>query len=99
MRRCGGPNISSDHSRFGEINSRLARANSRFVLLREFVGKSLICLTVFTAKQRLSGQNRSNSRFDGKNREMPQAALQAVPRGFPTTPPISGAWGRSSTEA
>jgi hypothetical protein len=69
---------------------------SRFKLLREFVGKSLICRTVFTAKQRLPGQNRQNSRFDGKNRETPQAALRAVARSFPTTPPIPGARVRTS---
>ena len=43
-----------------------AGANSRFALVREFVGKSLICLTVFSTKRRLREQNRRNSRFDGK---------------------------------
>jgi hypothetical protein len=46
-----------DDSRFGELNSRLGRANSRFVALREFAGKGLICLTVFAVKRRLRAEN------------------------------------------
>ena len=64
-----------------------AGANSRFALVREFVGKSLICLTVISTKRRLREQNRRNSRFYGKNREFcPQGAESAV-----TQPPESGA--------
>jgi hypothetical protein len=43
--------------------------NSRFAVLREVTGKGLIWLAVFAAKWPSSGQNRRNSRFDGKNRE------------------------------
>jgi hypothetical protein len=46
-----------NNSRFGELNSRLGRANSRFVALREFAGKGLICLTVFATKRRLRAEN------------------------------------------
>jgi hypothetical protein len=46
-----------NNSRFGELNSRLGRANSRFVALREFAGKGLICLTVFAVKRRLRAEN------------------------------------------
>ncbi len=53
--------------------------NSRFAVLREFAGKGLICLTVFTAKRRLSGENRRNSRLGGKNLEFcPRPAEPAV---------------------
>jgi hypothetical protein len=52
------PNLLGDNSRFGEFNSRLARANSRFAVLRELAGKALICLTVFAAKRGLRGSNR-----------------------------------------
>jgi hypothetical protein len=46
-----------DNSWFGELNSRLGRAHSRFVPLREFAGKGLICLTVFATKRRLRAEN------------------------------------------
>jgi hypothetical protein len=49
--------LLGDNSRFGELNSRLGRANSRFVALREFAGKGLICLTVFATKRRLRAEN------------------------------------------
>jgi hypothetical protein len=45
-------------------------SNSRFGLLREFAGKGLIWLVVFTAKRRFGGEIGENSRFDGKNREI-----------------------------
>jgi hypothetical protein len=46
-----------DNSWFGELNSRLGRAHSRFVALREFAGKGLICVTVFATKRRLRAEN------------------------------------------
>jgi hypothetical protein len=70
--RSGGPNIVGDNSRssrFAEFNSRLGRANSRFGLPREFAGKGLICLPFFSEKRQLRGQNRRNSRLNGKSRE------------------------------
>jgi hypothetical protein len=47
-----------NNSRFGPFNSRLGQANSRFGLLREFAHKTLISLTLCTAKRRLHGRNR-----------------------------------------
>jgi hypothetical protein len=44
-------------------------ANSRFALLREFVPKGLIYLTIFAGKLLLREENRRNSRFNRKNRE------------------------------
>jgi hypothetical protein len=63
VERRGGPNIFADNSLFGDFNSRLGGANSRFAVLREFAGKRLICFTVFAAKRQLFGENRENSRF------------------------------------
>jgi hypothetical protein len=71
--RSGGPNIIGDNSRssrFGEFNSRLGRANSRFGLPRELAGKGFIWLPFFSEKRRLRGQNRRNSRLNGKSREL-----------------------------
>jgi hypothetical protein len=59
-----------NNSRFGELNSRLGRANSRFVALREFAGKGLICLTVFAVKRRLRAEMDKIPGFRGKNREL-----------------------------
>ena len=36
--------------------------------VREFAGKGLILPTIFVTKRRVCGENRKNSRFDGKNR-------------------------------
>jgi hypothetical protein len=60
---CGGLVIFPDNSRFGEFNSRLGIANSRFALLGEFAGKALIHLTVFAAKPWFSVADRRNSRL------------------------------------
>ncbi len=46
-----------------------AGANSRFAVPPEFSGKGLICFTVCAAKRWFRGENRRNSRFDGKSRE------------------------------
>jgi hypothetical protein len=62
-------NIIGNNSWFGEFNSRLGLANSRFGRLREFAGNSLIWLAGFADKRRFYGENRGNSRFDGNNRE------------------------------
>ena len=88
----------SRHSRFSRFNSRLSRTNSRFGLLREFDRKGLIWRAVFLTEWRLRGQNRKNSRLNGKNRErgaggqriapviaMPSAFLPALPlKGHPS---------------
>jgi hypothetical protein len=58
-----------DNSRFGEFNSRLGPNKFPVSRLRELAGKGLIRLTVFAAKMAVSGENRKNSRFHGKNRE------------------------------
>ncbi len=44
------------NSRFGVFNSRLGRHKFPFPLLRELVGKGLICLTVFAAKTTVIGR-------------------------------------------
>ena len=87
MGRCGTRTFSAIIRRSASLIPGWAGANSRFALVRDFAGKGLICLTVFSAKQRLREQNRRNSRFDGKNRKFcPQGAKSAV-----TQPPESGA--------
>jgi hypothetical protein len=58
-----------------------AGANSRFAALREFAGKGLICFTVCAAQWWLRGENRRNSRFDGKSREFrPTPLRNAAPQ-------------------
>src|ERR1700736_3891729 len=58
-----------------------AGANSRFAALREFAGKGLICFTVCAAQWWLCGENRQNSRFDGKSREFrPTPLRNAAPQ-------------------
>src|SRR5215831_2440744 len=56
--------------RFLRKNSRLGLKNSRLAPLREFVHKQLIWFAVFCTKTALAWQNRKNSRFHGKNREL-----------------------------
>src|ERR1700720_3111162 len=70
------------NSRFGVFSSRFGEFNSRLVRSRELAGKSLIRLTVFAAKNAVKGENRENSRFQGKNREF--ARLPEAPAAQPT---------------
>jgi len=84
------------NSRLGVFNSRLGPNKFPFSRQRELAGKGLIYLVVLCVDAALFGNIRENSRFDGKNRETAQAALRVVARSFPTTPPISVAWRRSS---
>jgi hypothetical protein len=100
-----GPN-----SRFGGFNSRLGRCKFPFGTLREFARNGLICLAVFSAKTALTGQNRKNFRFYGKNREscygdsfdmmiVPEAE-NMPPTPWQTkirTPGIAGSRGRAAT--
>jgi hypothetical protein len=47
---CGDPNRLGEISGYANLIPGWARANSRFVVLREFTGKGSIGLTVFAAK-------------------------------------------------
>jgi len=69
VRRCGGPIILGDSSRFGEFNSRLHRREFPVRVATGICWQGLICLTVFAAEWRLPEENRRNSRLAGKNRE------------------------------
>jgi hypothetical protein len=70
--------LLSHNSRFGEFNSRLTGANSRFVMLREFAGKTLICFTVFATKRRFMG---------GKSTKLP--ICREKPGIFPGEPAVA----------
>jgi len=74
---CGGLGIFPDNSRFGEFNSRLGGANSRFALLREFASKALIRLTVFADNRGCSWRIDEIPGCDGKNRESAPTADQS----------------------
>src|SRR5215471_8729693 len=69
---------NSRNSRFAAFNSRLGVNKFPFSRQREFAGKRLIYLAVVDIKTALSGSNRKNSRFHGKNRETSPGA--APPR-------------------
>jgi hypothetical protein len=63
---CGVPNIFPVIPGSANLIPDWAVLNSRLAPLRELLGKGLICLTVLAGKGRKCGQNRENSRFDGK---------------------------------
>jgi hypothetical protein len=58
-----------DNSQFGVFNSLLSRREFPACAARELAREGLICLTVFAARREVCGENRRNSRFDGKNWE------------------------------
>jgi len=70
VERCGGPSHFSRNSRLGEFNSRLGPNKFPGRRLRELAHKGLIYLAVSGAETALCGNNRKNSRLDGKNREI-----------------------------
>ena len=55
--------------RFGEFNSRLGGCKFPVRITTGIREQELDLLHVFAAKRRLRGENRLNSRFDGKNRQ------------------------------
>jgi hypothetical protein len=59
----------SRYSRFRGFNSRLGRQKFPLRVLREFAGKSLMCLIAFAAKTAVLWGKVKNSRLNGKNRE------------------------------
>src|SRR6516164_5913049 len=65
---CSGV-IGYGNSRFGGFNSRLGRRKSPFGVATGICGSLLNSLAVFAMESRPGGQNRKNSRYDGKNRD------------------------------
>ena len=61
--------VTGSNSRFRGFDSRLGSNKFPFSRLRELARKVLTYLTVFGAKTAVLGENRENSRFQGKNRE------------------------------
>ena len=62
--------VVDGNSRFGEFNSRLGRHEFPFRSATGITRMRLIQLTVFEAERPLRGENRKNSRFNGKSREL-----------------------------
>jgi len=75
---------NSRHSRFGEINSRLGSLKFPIKGATGILRKYLVCRIIFAAERRAQGQNRRNSRLNGKNRE-------PHPRRSSRAPPTAGA--------
>jgi hypothetical protein len=73
VKRCGVASHFSRNSRLGEFDSRLGPNKFPFGRLRELALKGLIYLAVPGAKTALFGNNRKNSRLNGKNREFAPA--------------------------
>jgi len=62
--------------------SRFRVFNSRLEVLREFAGKSQICLIVLAAKMTVLRGKVINSRLYGKNREWRRSRVAAVSRAW-----------------
>jgi hypothetical protein len=63
------PNIVRNNSRLGGYASRLGERKFPIGAAREFAGNDLIWLAVCSAKRWFYGENRRNSRRDGKSRK------------------------------
>jgi hypothetical protein len=94
MRR---PNVFADNSRFGEFYSRLAGANSRFVLLREFADNVLIFLEIPRGQTAVAcGKSTKFPVSTGKTGNFAPTGGNRPWRSFPTTAPICVLRSRSS---